>query len=266
MSQFLLDEQSDGIVTVTMNRPESRNALSDNEQFQEFVDLCDRINRDAGVRAVILTGAGPAFCAGGNVKHMRELAGQETVPPFHVRNRYLHGIQRIALAVYGLEMPSIAAVNGPAVGAGCDLACMCDIRIASEKARFAESFVKLGLIAGDGGAWLLPRVVGMPAAAELAFTGDMIDAAQAHSIGLVSRVVPAESLMDEARSLAERIAANPPHALRMTKRLLREGQYMRLDSLLEMSAAFQALSHFTEDHREAVEAFFEKRKGEFKGR
>ena len=266
MTKFLLEEQSGGIVMVTMNRPESRNALSDDDQFQEFVDLCGRINRDQSVRAVILTGAGPAFCAGGNVKHMRENAGRESVPPFHVRYRYLHGIQRIPLAVYELEVPTIAAVNGPAVGAGCDLACMCDMRIASEKARFAESFVKLGLIAGDGGAWLLPRVVGMPAAAELAFTGDMIDAEAAKSIGLVSRVVPPENLLDEARTLAERIAANPPHALRMTKRLLREGQHVRLDTLLEMSAAFQALAHFTDDHREAIEAFFEKRPGEYKGK
>ena len=217
MSEFLIYEQDDGVATITMNRPDERNALTDDGQFQEFVDVCERINRDLSVRVAILTGAGKAFCAGGNVKRMRELAGNEPDPPFHVRQKYLHGIQRIALAVYGLEVPSIAAVNGPAVGAGCDLTCMCDLRIASQQARFAESFVKLGLIAGDGGAWLLPRVVGMSKAYELAFTGEMIDATEALAIGLVSKVVPPERLMDEARLLAGKIAANPPHALRMTK-------------------------------------------------
>lgn len=266
MSEFLIYEQTGAIVTLTMNRPDERNALSDDSQFQEFVDVCGRINRDRSVRVAILTGAGTAFCAGGNVKRMRALAGKETDPPFAVRERYLHGIQRIALAVYHLEVPSIAAVNGPAIGAGCDLACMCDLRIASQQARFAESFVKLGLIAGDGGAWLLPRVVGMSKACELAFTGEMIDADEALVIGLVSKVVAPETLMDEAGALAAKIAANPPHALRLTKRLLREGQHVRIETLLEMSAAFQALSHFTEDHTEAVEAFFEKRTPQFKGK
>jgi len=131
---------------------------------------------------------------------------------------------------------------------------MCDIRIASEQARFAESFVKLGIIPGDGGAWLLPRLVGLSKAAELTFTGDMIDAAEALACGLVSKVVPADELMGEARALAERIAANPGNSLRMAKRLLREGQHVRLDTLLEMSAAFQAIAHHTVEHEEAIDA------------
>ncbi len=266
MSEFLLYEQSDGIVTLTMNRPDERNALSDDGQFQEFVDVCDRINRDTDVRAVILTGAGKAFCAGGNVKNMRERARGQPDTPFAIRGRYKHGIQRIPLALYELEAPTIAAVNGAAIGAGCDLACMCDIRIASEHAKFAESFVKLGIIPGDGGAWLLPRAVGMSNAARMAFTGDVVDARQALAMGLVSEVVAADRLMAAAREIAARIAANPPHALRLTKRLLREGQHVRLDTLLELSAAFQSLAHYTEDHKEAVEAFFDKRPPIFKGR
>ncbi|XKH38395.1 enoyl-CoA hydratase-related protein [Azospirillum doebereinerae] len=162
-------------------------------------------------------------------------------------------------------MPVIAAVNGPAIGAGCDLACMCDLRIASEAARFAESFVKVGIVPGDGGAWLLPRVVGFSKACEMAFTGDSIDAAEALACGLVSKVVPPAELLPAAQALAKRIAVNPAHAVRMTKRLLREGRHVRLDTLLEMSAAMQALAHATADHREAVDAMLGKRPPTFTG-
>jgi enoyl-CoA hydratase/carnithine racemase len=143
---------------------------------------------------------------------------------------------------------------------------MCDIRIAAQSAKFAESFVKLGIVPGDGGAWLLPRIVGFSKASEMALTGDVIDAAAALACGLVSQVVPDNELMSAARSLAERIVANPPHAVRMTKRLLREGRTASLTALLEASAAAQALCHATADHREAVDAFLEKRKPRFTGR
>jgi len=159
----------------------------------------------------------------------------------------------------------IAAVNGPAIGAGCDLACMCDLRIAGESARFAESFVKVGIVPGDGGAWLLPRIVGFAKATEMALTGDMIDAAEAKAIGLVLKVVSDAELLDAARALARRIAVNPPHAVRMTKRLLREAHNARLDTVLELSAAFQALAHATGDHAEAVAAMLGKRPGNFTG-
>ena len=159
----------------------------------------------------------------------------------------------------------IAAVNGHAIGAGLDLACMCDIRIASDKAKFAESFVKLGIIPGDGGAWLLPRIIGMSRAAELSYTGDMIDAQQALEWNLVSRVVPHDELLAAANALALRIAANAPHAVRLTKRLMREAIHSRLDSVLELSSVFQAISHKTADHAEAVNAFIEKRPATFSG-
>jgi enoyl-CoA hydratase/carnithine racemase len=263
---FLRTEKSDGIVVLTLDRPEERNALSTPEQFREFVDAAARIEADLDVRCVVLTGADPAFCAGGNVKDMRNKTGIAQGAPVDIRQGYRHGIQTIPLAIYNLEVPTIAAVNGPAIGAGCDLACMCDIRIASEKARFAESFVKLGIIPGDGGAWLLPRAVGLSKACEMAFTGDPVDGTEAARIGLASKVVPHDKLMDEALGLARRIAANPPHALRMAKRLIREGQHARLDTLLEMSAAFQALAHHTADHKEAIAAFLDKRKPNFTGR
>ena len=148
------------------------------------------------------------------------------------------------MAFEKLDVPIIAAVNGPAIGAGLDLACMCDMRIAAESARFAESFVKLGIIPGDGGAWLLPRVVGFSKACEMAFTGDMVKSVEALACGLVSKVVPDGELMPAARALAERIAANPPHAVRMTKRLIRGGRDISLAALLELSAAMQSLARW----------------------
>lgn len=180
-----------------------------------------------------------------------------------IREEYRQGIQQIPNALYQLDVPVICAVNGPAIGAGLDLSCMCDIRIASENATFAESFVRVGIVPGDGGAWLLPRVVGMSKASEMAFTGEAISAGQALACGLVSQVVPPDELLPTARALALKIAANPGGVMRMTKRLLREGQNATLASLLEISAGYQAIAHKTADHREAVTAFVEKRAPRF---
>lgn len=262
MANFLIYQQTGGVVTLTMNQPETRNPLTGNTAVAEFVAACERITTDSSVRVVIVTGTDPAFSSGGNVKDMRRFF-ENDIEPAKIREEYRTGIQRLTLAMYNLEVPTIAAVNGAAVGAGCDLTCMCDIRIASEKASFAESFIKLGIIPGDGGAWLLPRVVGMSRAAEMAFTGETLTAAEALACGLVSRVIPHDQLLPEANRLASRIAANPGRTLRLTKRLLREGQHVRLDTLLEMSAGFQALAHRTKQHKEAVMAFIEKRKPVF---
>jgi enoyl-CoA hydratase/carnithine racemase len=263
MNTFLLYEQSGAVVTLTMNQPDTRNVLTGNSAVDEFVAACARINADASVRVVIITGAGTAFSAGGNVRDMQRFF-DDKLDPASIREEYRNGIQRLPLALYNLEVPTIAAVNGHAIGAGCDLACMCDMRIAAQSARFAESFVKVGIIPGDGGAWLLPRVVGMSKAAEMAFTGEALNATEALACGLVSQVVPDAELLTAANTLAQRIAVNPGQALRMTKRLLREGQHARLESLLEMSAGFQALAHKTSQHREAVTAFMEKRPPVFK--
>ena len=253
MTDFIKYEQENAIVTLTMNRPEERNALSGDGQFQDFVDVCNRIKKDESVSVVILTGSGSAFSAGGNIKDMRDRKGLSQGNAYQIRNNYRHDIQNIPLSLYNLDVPTIAAVNGAAIGAGLDLACMCDIRIASEKAKFAESFVKLGIIPGDGGAWLLPRLIGQSKAAELTFTGDTIGATEALDCGLISKVVPNNKLMDEVFDLANRIAANPVHSLRMAKKLMREGAHVRLDTLLEMSAAFQAIAHHTEEHDQAIE-------------
>ena len=266
MKPFLIVEREDSILTVRMDSPETRNALSEPAQMQEFVDLCAAVKADRSVKVVVLTGNGPAFCAGGNVKDMRERGGIFAGSPYELRESYRSGIQRIPLALYELDVPVVAAINGPAIGAGLDLACMCDVRISADTSKFAESFVKLGIVPGDGGAWLLPRIVGMPKASLMALTGDTIDAAKALEWGLVTEVVPAAELLSAALDVARRMAANPSHGLRLTKRLLREGQHMRLDSLLELSAAFQSLAHHTEDHQEAVNAFVEKRAPQFTGR
>lgn len=264
MEPFLVIARDGPVVTVTLNRPDERNALTEADYSHEIAALCGEITADASIRAMILTGAGSAFCAGGNVKHIRDRVGMFAGSPYELRNRYRTGIQSIPTALYELEIPVIAAINGPAIGAGLDLACMCDIRIASETAVFAESFVRLGLVPGDGGAWLLPRIIGMSRASVMTLTGDTIDARTALEYGLVHDVVPADRLMASATDLASRIAANPGHATRMAKRLLREGQDMKLGPLLELSAAYQALAHHTADHEEAIAALLDRRPPTFR--
>lgn len=249
MTAFLRQERQGAVLVLTMDRPDEHNALTGAEQFEAFEAVCQRVNHDQTIKAVVLTGAGRSFCAGGNIKDMARGEGLFEGAPYPLADNYRRGIQRIPLALAGLEVPSIAAVNGAAIGAGFDLACMCDIRIASESAKFAESFVKLGIIPGDGGAWLLPRAVGQSKAREMAFTGDPVDAAEALRIGLVSRVVPAEALLETALAMAQRIAENSGPALRMGKRLMAMGERLSLPDLLEVSASFQALAHHTEEHR-----------------
>ena len=266
MNDYVCYEQDGTVVTLTLNSPERRNAISTFADCDAVVDAVRRVNADRAVRCVILTGAGTAFCAGGDLKAMRDRRGIIEGSHADVRENYRRGVQRMANTLYECDAPTIAAVNGPAIGLGLDVACMCDIRVASDKASFAESFVKVGIVPGDGGAWLLPRVVGMSMALEMSFTGDTLDAPAALAARLVSRVVPHDALLDAARALAGRIASNPPDVLRMTKRLLREGEHTRLSTLLELSAAYQALAHSTEDHREAVSAMLEKRPPSFTGR
>ena len=258
MTDFLKRERHGAVLVLTMDRAATRNALSDPDAIDGLVDACAEINADMSVRAVVLTGAHGVFSSGGNLKTLSAAVGAGLGEPVRSRQAYRDGIQRVPLALCNLEVPTIAAVNGPAIGAGCDLACMCDMRLAAEEARFAESFVKLGLTPGDGGAWLLPRVVGMSRACELAFTGRSVDAAQALDMGLVSQVLSQEALLPAAMALAQEIAQHSGHALRLTKRLLREGQHTRLDTLLELSAGFQALAHHTQEHASALDAYLDK--------
>lgn len=264
MTDAVLYEQDGGVVTLTLNDPDTRNALSP-AMVDALIAHVARINTDLSVGCVVLTGIGNAFCSGGNVKKIGERAA--ALPsPVEVRLGYRQGVQRLPLALHELEPPLVAAVNGAAVGVGCDLAAMCDIRIAASSARFAESFLRVGLISGDGGAWFLPRAVGLSKAYEMTFTGSFVGAEEAREIGLVSRVVADESLLDEAHALARRIAAQPPHALRLSKRLIRDSQRLDLAASLDMAASMQALAQHTDDHREALAALSEKREPRYVGR
>ncbi|MDA1075976.1 MAG: crotonase/enoyl-CoA hydratase family protein [Proteobacteria bacterium] len=261
---FLTRDKQDHVLLLTMSSPDTRNALTGPDQFEDFEAVCAEVNNDMSVRVVVLTGAGSAFCAGGNVKDMRDRKGLFAGDPFDQADAYRKGIQRIPRAIHSLNVPIIAAVNGPAVGAGCDLATMCDIRIASTTAMFAESFVKLGIIPGDGGAWFLPRAVGYSNACLMAFGGEPVQAEQALQMGLVSKVVEPEQLLPTALGIAEGIAANPPHAVRLTKQLMRASEKSSLNELLDMSAVYQAVCHSEADHMEAINAFFEKRPGSYR--
>jgi Enoyl-CoA hydratase/carnithine racemase len=260
---FLKVERDGAVVTVTLNRPDERNAITEPSQSREFVDFCAEMTEDRTVRAIILTGAGKAFCAGGNVKQMRDKGGMFAGSPYDQRSAYRTTVQTIGNALYALEVPVVVAINGPAIGLGLDLTCLCDIRIMSETAVVAESYVKLGIIPGGGGAWALPRVIGLARASQMTLTGDAINAQTALDYGLVSEVLAPDALLPRAREIASSIAANPGHATRMAKRLMREGMDMKLPTLLEMAAAYQALAHHTEDHAEAMDAFLDKRKPEF---
>ena len=253
--QDILFERKGPVAILTLNCPDTRNAITDQRIVDEIVDACAGAQARKDIRVLVLTGAGSAFSSGGNVKDMQAKAGMFAGSPDQIRDNYRQGIQRIPLAIHRMEVPTIAAVNGPAIGAGCDLACMCDIRIASEKARFGETFAALGLIPGDGGAYFLPRVVGFSKACELAFTCRVIDSAEALRIGMVSEVVPGEQLMERSLELAMEIARQPSVTLRMAKRLLYFAQGKTLEEVLELSAGMQALCHHTPEHQEAVETF-----------
>ena len=260
--ESLIYEQDGPIVTLTMNQPAKRNPLSGNSILSDIVGAVERLHDDRSVRCVILTGAGASFSSGGDIGVLQQ---QQTpaVSEMDIRHSYRRGIQRVANALTNLEIPVIAAINGHAIGAGLGLACMCDIRIAGASTRMAASFIKLGIIPGDGSTWMLTQIVGSARAAELALTGDLIDAQQALAWHLVSQVVPDDQLMPAARAMAERIARNPSHGVRLTKRLLRESLRAPFETVLELSAVYQAVSHKTADHVEAVDAFLEKRAPKF---
>ncbi|SLN41924.1 enoyl-CoA hydratase-related protein [Oceanibacterium hippocampi] len=251
MSESLLVERRGPIAILTLNLPDERNILSGAGMIDGIVDALAAIGDDHEIRVAVLTGAGPAFSAGGDIKKMVATAASPDVLGKHTS--YMQGIQRIPRAFANCDVPIIAAVNGPATGAGLDLACMCDIRIAGEKARFAESFIRLGILPGDGGAWFLPRVVGLPKAIEMTLTGDWLSAEEALECGLVTKLVPQDELMATALAQAERIARHSGPALRMTKSLLRRSLSIELEDMLRQVASLQAIAHSTPEHKEAVD-------------
>lgn len=263
---IILVERHGPVAVLKLNRPELMNALGAPGDGEAVAAACEALNSDHDVRCAILTGEGRSFSAGGDLKAMAAPEGPFGGTALDVQAQYRRNIHRVARALFGLDMPLIAAVNGPAIGLGCDIACMADMRIASDRAKFGVTFLKIGLVPGDGGSWLLPRAIGMSRACELLYTGEVIDAAKAELWGLVSRVVPADALLDEAFALANRIAAMPPHALRLTKGLLRQSQTTTYDGALELAANAQVIAHATDDYREGVDAMLAKRAPQFHGR
>ncbi len=259
-SSLTLDNR---VAVLTFKRNDVRNALSSTELTSDIVSTLAWDNASPDVSVLILTGEGSAFSAGGNIKTMGE---RSQAPPFELQQNYKRGIQRIPLALQEAEIPLIAAVNGPAIGAGFDLANMCDIRIGSTHAAFGDTFVNLGIIAVDGGAWFLQRLLGYQRAAELTFTGRIVKAEEARQLGILLEVTEPDALLPRARELAQKIAAKPPLAVRYAKRLLKLAQQQPLAEHLEVCSSYQALCHKTEDHAEALAAFFEKRQGKFEGR
>ncbi|HWA21377.1 MAG TPA: enoyl-CoA hydratase-related protein [Caulobacterales bacterium] len=253
------------VATITIDRAETRNPLGLAGDGALVEGFCTQINADLSIRCAIITGAGQAFSAGGDVKAMRDRTGGFAGSPAEIGAYYEREIHRLLKSLHGLETPLIAAVHGPAIGLGCDVACLADIRLASTQARFGATFLKLGLIPGDGGAWILPRAIGRARAAELFFTGDVIDAQTALDWGLVSRVIEPAALMDEARALARKIAEQPPLALRETKKLLGAAQTASYEEILTASAITQGRMHHTADHAEGVAALLEKRPPRFSG-
>ncbi len=247
-----------GIARLTLARPEIRNAITDESMLLEIISAFAEAEVDESVRVMVVTGDGPAFSAGGNVNDMAARSGMFAGEPGSIAEAYRRGIQRLTSTVLGSDLALIAAVNGPAIGAGFDLALGCDLRIASTEARFAHTFVDLGILPGDGGAWLLPRTAGWQLASELAFTGRSLSAEEAHSAGIVLEVVEPDRLQARSTELAETIAAKPVHSVRLTKRLLRHARTADLETFLDVTAAYQAIAHADPAHHEAVTRFVER--------
>ncbi len=258
-------DTSGHIATITLDRPSARNAYS-TAMVQSIVAALDAAEADDEIRVIVITGEGKAFHAGGDLKAMRDGSGMFEGGPIALRRQYIEGIQRVPKRLAACDKPIIAAINGAAIGAGLDLACMCDLRIASANAKMGSTFVKVGLVPGDGGAYFLARTVGLPRALELMLTGRVVAAAEALSIGLVTQVVEPEALLTTAHTTAGLIAANAPLAVRMTKRACYRSWDANVDDALEMAATYQGMVQNTEDHRIAVAAILDKRAPEFVGR
>lgn len=264
MADAVTVERDGRIAVISLNRPDTLNALSE-DVVVGLVDALNAVDADEGVSCAVLTGAGRSFSSGGNLREIKALTADQGMDAVAVERWYRDGIQRIPMTMNRVSVPIVAAVNGHAIGAGCDLATMCDIRIAGEDAQFAESFLRVGIIPGDGGAWFLPRVVGQARAMEMLLTGRRIKAPEAVEWGLVSRVVSNDELTAEAMKMAEAVAAQPPVALRAAKRLFRATQNMGLEDSLASAAATQGMLQQMVDHHEAIDAILEKRAPDFKG-
>jgi 2-(1,2-epoxy-1,2-dihydrophenyl)acetyl-CoA isomerase len=257
-------ETADQICTITLNRPDSLNSVND-AMSSELAKVIRQLQREGGARCLVLTGAGRAFCSGQDLGDLKKrYADPSYVPQLgeDIKKRY----NPIILGLRDLEMPTIAAINGVAAGAGCSLALACDLRIASDKAKLIEVFVNVGLIPDSGSTFFLPRLVSLCKAMELCFTGDPVSAADALTLGLLNKVVPGEELPKATRELAQRLAKMPTKAIALTKRLLYRSHCSDLEAMLEAEGFAQQTAGQSADHREGVLAFFEKRAPNFQGK
>ncbi len=263
----ILYDVTDGVATITLNRPEKMNAFS-TKMIGEWTNAIEQARDDDEVRCLIVTGAGRGFCSGMDVG--AEAGGQGVLKsesgPAQRRNSLRYNVHRVARALQLLDKPYIAAVNGPAAGAGMDMASMADIRFASETAKFGMAYVRMGIIPGDGGAYYLPRIVGLAKALELMWTGELFDANEALRIGYVSKVLPQEQLLDETKALAARIAEGPAVAIQLAKRLAYRSLDATLEQALDMAQSAMVIAQSTEDAKEGPRAFMERRKPLFQGR
>ncbi len=257
----LLYEVKDRVATLTLNRADKLNAFT-GPMIDRWAASLTEAQRDPDVNVVVVTGAGRAFCSGGDVARMDQ--GEPT--PLDHKNMLWENIHRVPKALDAMDKPVIAMINGLAVGAGMGMAVMCDVRIASSEARFSTGYVRVGLVPGDGDTYFLPRLVGTAKALELLWTADFVDAAEAERLGIVNRVVPAETLAEETYALARRIADGPQIPIRMIKRLVYQSLRLDLRTHLDLVSSHMAVVRPTEDHREGVRAFKEKRPAKFKGR
>ena len=256
----LLFETEGHIAKIILNRPEAKNAFSP-EMITLWRESLERSQADQNIRVIVVTGNGDTFCSGGDIRDMAE----GKLRSWDMKRFLWEGVHRIVLALEDIDKPVVAAINGMAMGAGLDMAIMCDLRVCSEKAKMAESYIMMGMAPGDGGAYFLPRLVGIARALELLLTGRVLGAKEAFDIGLVNRVVPHEKLLEETLSLAGEIASKPPLAARMIKRAVYQAQRSDLRSHLDYISSQLALLSETRDHQEAARAFLDKRKPHFKG-
>ncbi len=249
---------------ITLNNPEQSNAIS-LEMTSSLITVLKHADFDDKVKVIVLTGSGKNFCAGGDVKAMRDKTGMFAGESNELRMRYMHGIQQIPICIESLSKPVVGMINGAAVGAGCDLAMMCDLRVGSHSTKFAETFTKLGLVPGDGGTFFLTRVVGYAKAMQMFMTGDFVEGEAAFYYGLLNYCVSDVDLLAKTSEIAEKIASNAPIAIQMTKKAMKQAYLNDLHSNLDLLASFQGITQRTQDHFEAISAMELKRKAQFKG-